>query len=137
MLYCKSYCNYKQSHEKTWVVVLLEICSFGLSTSSTVHLKSNWLLCPVFQGVYILPHRLQHVLQVALAHRRVVGAANLGDTARAGFALALVHTNKWKCSFAHDIVSLSLLNGYAQKMRLMIGSTALLLSFPGEPPSLR
>src|SRR5713226_4112090 len=92
---------------------------------------------PKFQRIYVCAHRLQHILQVTLAHRSVVGTANLGNTARAGFALALVHTNKWKCSLAHRIVSLSLLNGYAQKMRLISWSTALLLSFPGEPPSLR
>src|SRR5581483_5444297 len=64
-----------------------------------------------FQGIYIFAHRLQHILQVAFAHRGVVRAANLGDTARAGFALALIHTNKWKCSFVHDVPSLSLHNG--------------------------
>src|SRR6266566_9458196 len=60
-----------------------------------------------FQRVYIFAHRLQDILQVTFAHWSIVGATDLGDTARAGIALALVHTNEWKCSFAHRIDSLS------------------------------
>src|SRR5215472_16479160 len=61
-----------------------------------------------FERVYIFAHRLQDILQVTFAHRSVVGAANLSNAVRAGFALTLIHTDKWKCSFAHGIVSLSL-----------------------------
>ena len=56
-----------------------------------------------FQRIDIFTHCLQNIFQVALAHRRIVGTANLGDAARAGFALALVHANKGKCSLAHSI----------------------------------
>src|ERR1700680_1328593 len=64
-----------------------------------------------FQRIYIFAHCLQNILQVPLAHRSGVGAADLGDTACAGFALALVQANKWKCSLVHTIASLSQLHG--------------------------
>src|SRR6185437_10654703 len=86
-----------------------------------------------FQRVYIFAHRLQHILQVTFAHGSIVGAADLGDTARAGFALALVHTNKWKCSFAHTIPSLSPFNRFVHFLHPITRSTALHPSIPGEP----
>src|SRR5579859_7047252 len=90
-----------------------------------------------FRRVDIVSHRLKHILKVAFAHRSVVWPANLGNASCAGFALALIHTNKRKCSFAHLSASLSPFKEYAHLLRLITRSTALLLSFPGEPPSLQ
>src|SRR5579884_2740982 len=90
-----------------------------------------------FQRIDIFAHRLQDILQVALAHRSVVGATNFGDTACARFPLALIQTNKWKCSFTHDSISPSPFNGYAHLVRVIPRSTLLYLSFPDEPPFLR
>src|SRR5262245_17467282 len=43
-----------------------------------------------FEAVHIIPHRLQHVLQIALAHRRVIRPAYLGHAALSRLGLALV-----------------------------------------------
>src|SRR6266545_1686497 len=43
-----------------------------------------------FEAVHISPHRLQHVLQIALAHRRVIRPAYLGHAALPRLRLALV-----------------------------------------------
>src|SRR5207247_1053918 len=58
------------------------------------------------EGVHVLAHGLQEILQVALPHRSVVGAADLGDAARARCALALVGTEEWKCSLTHTTLLL-------------------------------
>src|SRR5579863_4081357 len=93
-----------------------------------------------FQRVYIFAHRLQHILQVPCTHWRIIWATNFCDTTCARFAFALVHANKWKCSFTrciHKVISLSPFNGYAQKMRLITRLTVLLLSLPNGPLSQR
>ena len=46
------------------------------------------------QDVHVGSHRLQDVLQVALAHRRVVGAADLGHAAGARFGRTFVDLQK-------------------------------------------
>src|SRR5207237_1093446 len=55
------------------------------------------------EAVDVRPHRLEDVLQVPLAHRCVVGAADLGDATRARLPLALVHTDEGKRSLGHHV----------------------------------
>src|SRR5262245_12132101 len=59
-----------------------------------------------FEAVHVSPHRLQRVLQVPPAHRRVIRPANLSHAASARLRLSLVDFQEGERPFISVIVSL-------------------------------
>ncbi len=49
-----------------------------------------------FERIDIFAHRFEHVLEIPLAHRRVIRAANLSDAARAGLRRPRIGSQKGK-----------------------------------------
>src|SRR5207237_8363803 len=49
------------------------------------------------QRIYVRAHGFEKILEISLAHGRVIRAANLGDASLSRLTRAGVHRQEWKC----------------------------------------
>ena len=80
----------KSSCRDQYIVIMGEVDDFSEGIDGHEYERTP---CE-FQGVHILTHRLQNILEVAYPHRGIVGATDLGNTAGTEFLPARVSRNE-------------------------------------------